>query len=224
MHLNWREPEGKTLSLEIAGILRDVRADAEKVPVLAVYIPYWIWPPWSPSIVVRTAADPAGVAASMRRMIHDTSPQTPVTRIETLRQGLDNAVSSRRFLTRLGVVFAVSATFLAMLGLYGVVSLAAARRRREIAIRMAVGASRPDIFRMVISQALRLTLISVAIGLFCGVGIERAIVSLLYGVRAADPTLYAAASAIVVAVGLLASVLPALRASGSDPVVALKYE
>jgi putative ABC transport system permease protein len=169
-------------------------------------------------------ADPAGIAASMRGMIHDTSPQSPVTRIETLRQGLDNAVSSRRFLTRLGVVFAVSATFLAMLGLYGIVSLATARRRREIAIRMAVGASHPDIFRMVISQALRLTLISVALGLFCGVGIERAIASLLYDVRAADPAVYAAACTIVVAVGLLASFLPALRAAGGDPVVALKYE
>jgi putative ABC transport system permease protein len=224
MHLNWREPEGKILSFEIAGILRDFRADAEKTPVLAVYIPYWIWPPWSPSIVVRTAADPAGVAASVRGMIHDTSPQSPVTRIETLRQGLDNAVSSRRFLTRLGAVFAVSATFLAMLGLYGVVSLGAARRRREIAIRIAVGASHPDIFRMVIAKALRLTLTSVALGLFCGVGIERAIVSLLYDVRAADPALYAGACAVVVVVALLASVLPALRAAGGDPVVALKYE
>jgi putative ABC transport system permease protein len=225
MHLNWRAPNsGKALSLEIAGIVRDFRADAEKTPVLAVYIPYWIWPPWSPSIVVRTAADPNGVAASVRAMVHDTDPQVPVTRIETLRQGLDNAVASRRFLTRLGAVFAASATFLAMLGLYGVVSLAATRRRREIAIRIAVGASRPGIFRMVISQALRLTLASVAVGLFCGVGIERAIVSLLYDVRAADPAVYAGACAIVIAVALLASCIPALRAAGVDPVVTLKYE
>jgi putative ABC transport system permease protein len=117
-----------------------------------------------------------------------------------------------------------SATFLAALGLYGVVSLAAARRRHEIAIRMSVGASHPDIFRLVILKAVRLTLASVAVGLFCGIGTERAIVSLLYDVRATDPKIYAGACVIVISVSLLASVLPAQRAASVDPVVALKYE
>ena len=121
-------------------------------------------------------------------------------------------------------VFAASATFLAALGLYGVVSLAAARRRHEIAIRMSVGASHPDIFRLVILKAVRLTLAGVAVGLFCGIGIERAIVSLLYDVRPTDPKIYAGAFVIVISVSLLASVLPALRAASVDPVVALKYE
>jgi predicted permease len=225
MHLKWRGPEnGKVLSLEVAGVLRDVRADAEKTPVLAVYVPYWIWPPWNPSIIARTAADPAGIAASVRRMIRNTDSQVPVTHAETLRQLLDSAVASRRFLTRLGVVFAVSATLLAALGLYGVVSLAAARRRREIAIRMAIGASHPDIFRMVILKAVRLTLASVAAGLVCGIGIERVMVSLLYDFRPADLPIYSGACGIVIAVGLLASLLPALRAARVDPVVALKYE
>lgn len=224
-HLKWRAPEtGKPLSLEVTGIFRDVRADAEKTPVLAVYIPYWIWPPWNPSLIVRTAANPAGIAASVRRMVHSTDSQVPVTRVETLRQVLEDAVASRRFLTRLGVVFAASATFLAALGLYGVVSLAAARRRREIAIRMAIGASHSGVFRMVVVKALKLTLTSVAIGLLCGFEIERAIASLLYDVHPADPAIHACACAIVIAVGLLASFLPALRAARTDPVAALKYE
>src|SRR5262249_30026099 len=150
--------------------------------------------------------------------------QVPITRVETLRQVLDSAVASRRFLTQLGAVFAASATFLAALGLYGVVSLAAAQRRHEIAIRIAVGASHPDIFRLVTLKAVLLTLASVAVGLFCGFGLERAIIRLLYDVRPTDPTIYAGACVIVISVSLLASFLPALRSASVDPVVALKYE
>jgi len=225
MHLQWQSrASGKPLSLEIAGVLHDFRANAEETPVLAVYIPYWIWPPWGPSVVVRSAADPAGIAASVQRMMRASYSEIPVTHVETLRQMLAGAVASRRFLTQLGVVFAGSATFLAALGLYGVIALAAARRRQEIAIRMAVGASRPDVFRMVVWQAARLTLVGVAVGAFCGMEIERAIASLLYAVRPAEPPIYAGACAIVLAVALLASFRPALRAARVDPLVALKYE
>lgn len=175
-------------------------------------------------MVVRSAADPAGIAAGVRRMLHDSYSEIPVTHVETLRQLLAGAVASRRFLTQLGVVFAASATALAALGLYGVIALAAARRRQEIAIRIAVGASRPDVFRMVIGQAARLTLAGVAVGAFGGMEIERVITSLLYGTRPADPFMYAAACAIVVAVAFVASFLPALRASRVDPLTALKYE
>ncbi len=225
MHFQWRPPgSGKPLSLEIAGVLHDVRANAEETPVLVVYIPYWIWPPWSPSVVVRSAADPAGIAANVQRMLRASYGEIPVTHVETLRQMLAGAVASRRFLTQLGVVFAASATFLAALGLYGVIALAAARRRQEIAIRIAIGASRPEVFRMVIWQAARLTLVGVAVGAICGMEIERVIASLLYAVRPAEPWIYAGACAIVLVVALLASFLPALRAARVDPLVALKYE
>jgi putative ABC transport system permease protein len=225
MHLQWQVPgTGKALSLEIAGVLQDVRADAEAAPPPVVYIPYWLWPPWNPSVVVRSAAGSAGIAGSVHRMLHDLYGEIPVTHVETLRQLLAGAVASRRFLTQLGVVFAASATALAALGLYGVIALAAARRRQEIAIRIAVGASRPEVFRMVIAQAARLTLAGVAVGAFCGFAIQRAITSLLYAARPGDPVMYATACAIVIAVALLASFLPALRASRVDPLAALKYE
>jgi predicted permease len=225
MHMNWRQPDtGKMLSLQVAGIVRDVRAEAEKTPILAVYIPYWIWPPWDPSIVVRTTADPMGIAAGIQRMIRSSYGEVPITRVETLRQMLDGAVASRRFLTRLGVLFAASATLLAALGIYGVVSLATARRRREIAIRMAVGASHPNIFGMVIGKAVKLAVGSAAVGVVSGIAVEKAIVSLLYDIRPAEPAVYLGTCAIVIAVGLLASFLPALRAARVDPVIALKYE
>jgi putative ABC transport system permease protein len=225
MHLRWRDPENqKMLSLEVVGVLRDVRANAEEAPLMAVYIPYWIWAPWNPSIVARTAADSAGIAPGVQEMVRRVYPEVPITRVQTLRQMLDGAVASRRFLTRLGGVFAASAIFLAALGLYGVVSLAASRRRHEIAIRMAIGASHPDVFRMVLGRAVKLTLASVAPGLLGGIGVERAIAGLLYNAHPAAPALYAGACGIVIAVGLLAGLLPALRAARVDPVIALKYE
>ncbi len=224
-HLKWRNPDsGKQLSLEVIGIFRDVRTDAEEASALTVYLPYWFWPPWDPSLVVRTNADPGGVAAAVRRTVRSIDNQVPVTHVETLRQMLDGAVESRRFLTRLGVVFAASATFLAALGLYGVLSLAAGQRRREIAIRMAIGASHPDVFRMVVAQAAGLTACSVAAGVLLATGVERSIRSLLYDVSPADMGTHAIACAIVIAVGLMASILPAMRAARVDPLAVLKYE
>jgi predicted permease len=227
MHMKWNQPDtGKELSLEVAGVLSDVRTEAEKAPIMVAYIPYWIWPPWGPSLVVRTASDhpSAGVAASVQRMIRRTHGEVPILRVETLRQMVDSAVASRRFLTRLGVVFAASAIFLAALGIYGVVALATARRRREIAIRMAVGATHSGIFRMVIGKAAKLATASAAVGLVGGIAAERALISLLYDVRPGDPAIYAGACLIVMAVGILASFLPALRAARLNPVLALKYE
>ena len=226
LHMAWSVPgTGKTITLEVAGVLRDVRAEAEKTPIQIVYIPYWIWAPWDPSLVVRAAGpDAAGIAASMRRMLHDTHGEIPIVRVETLRQILDGSVASRRFLTRLGIVFAASATFLAALGVYGVMALATARRRREIAIRLAVGATHPDIFGMLIGKGARLSAASALAGLAAGIAVARAIAALLYQVRPNDPPAFLAACGIVLAVGLLASLAPALRAARVDPVRALKDE
>jgi predicted permease len=225
MHMKWHRPDTmQEVRLEIAGIVRDVRTEAEKKPPLTVYVPYWIWAPWDPSLVVRTSADPAGVAGSVQRMIRRTHGEIPVLRVETLRETLYGATASRRFLTRLGVVFAVSATLLAALGIYGVVALATARRRREIAIRMAVGASHPDILGMVMGKAARLSAVSAVAGLAGGAALARAMMSLLYDVRPAEPWAYAMAAAVVVAVGLAASLIPAVRAARLNPVVTLKCE
>jgi predicted permease len=225
LHMRWFQPgSGKGLSLEIAGILHDVRAEAEKRAPLTVYIPYWIWPTWAPTIVVRTATDPAGVAAAVQRLIRQTHSEVPVTRVEALRDTLDEAVASRRFLTRLGDMFAASAVALAALGLYGVVALAATRRRREIAIRLAMGASHSKIVRMILAKAARLSVISATVGLAGGFALARAMTSFLYEVRPTDPVIYAAACGIALAIALAASAVPAFSASLVDPVVTLKYE
>ena len=225
MHMRWTQPgTGKALSLEVAGVLRDVRAEAEKKPPLTVYMPYWIWPPWNPTVVVRVSADPAGVVAGAQRLIRRSHGEVPVLRVDTLRDTLNDAVASRRFLTRLGVAFAAAAALLAMLGIYGVVALATTQRRREIAIRMTMGASHSKILRTVLAEAAALSVISSAVGLVGSFAVTRAMVSLLYEVRPADPIIYAVACAIVLAIALAASVVPATRAARVDPVVTLKYE
>jgi predicted permease len=225
IHMRWPQPDtGKSLTMEVAGVVRDVRAEAEKQPPLTVYIPYWIWPPWDPTVVVRASVDSAGVAAGVQRLLRRAHGEVPVLRVETLREALNVAVASRRFLTSLGLVFAASATLLAALGIYGVVALATARRRREIAIRITMGASHPKILRMVLAKAAGLSVISSAAGLAGGFALARAMVSLLYEVRPADPVVYAAACAIVMAIGLAASLIPAASAARLDPVVTLKYE
>ena len=223
--MRWHQPgTGKALSLEVAGVVRDVRREAEKKAPLTVYMPYWIWPPWGPTLVVRASGDPKGVATGVQRLIRRAHGEVPVILVETLRETLNHAVASRRFLTRLGIVFAASAAFLVTLGIYGVVALATARRGREIAIRMTMGASHSKILRMVLAETVALSGISSAAGLVCGFALARAMVSLLYEVRPADPVVYAAAWAIVVAIALAASLVPATRAARVDPVVTLKYE
>jgi putative ABC transport system permease protein len=225
MHMRWHQPgTGKTLSLEVAGIVCDVRADAEKKAPSTVYIPYWIWPPWNPTIVLKAAEDPAGVAAGVQRLIRRTHGEVPVTRVEALRDTLQEAVAPRRFLTGLAMLFAASAVFLATLGIYGVVALATAQRRREIAIRLAMGASHSKIMRMVLANAARLSALSAAAGLAGGFGLAGAMVGLLYEVRSADPVVYAMAFLIVVAIALAASLVPAIRAARVDPIMTLKYE
>ena len=224
-HMQWHQPDtGKSLSLEVAGVMRDVRAEAEKKPPLIVYMPYWIWAPWDPTLVVRASVDPAGVAVGVQRLLRRAHGEVPVLRVETLRDTLNEAVASRRFLTSLGAVFAASATFLAALGIDGVVALATAGRRREIAIRITMGASHPKILRTVLAKAAGLSIISSAVGLAVGFALARAMGSLLYEVRPADPMVYAVACAIVMAIGLAAGLVPAARAAWLDPVVTLKYE
>jgi ABC-type antimicrobial peptide transport system permease subunit len=187
-------------------------------------MPYWIWPPWGPSLVVRASVDSPAIAASVQRLLHRAHGEVPVLRVETLRDTVNEAVASRRFLTSLGAVFAASAAFLAALGIYGVVALATARRSREIAIRITMGATHPEILSIVLAKAAGLSVVSSAAGLAGGFALARAMVSLLYEVRPADPLVYAAACAIVIAIGLTASLVPAARAARLDPVVTLKYE
>jgi predicted permease len=225
MHLRWRPPgAGKTLFCRVTGIVADARTEADKQAPPIVYFPYWVWSPNEISLVVGTTADPRTAATDVRQTIKRLDSQIAIPREETLRNVLSAAVAPRRFVVSLALLFAGFATFLAALGLYGVISLSVAQRTHEIGIRIALGARRADVLRMVLAKGLKLSVAGVGVGLACALPLTRLITSLLYGVRPTDPMTLATACIALAAVTVLASYLPARRATKVDPLVALRYE
>jgi ABC-type antimicrobial peptide transport system permease subunit len=143
---------------------------------------------------------------------------------ETLQEVVNEAVAPRRFVATLGLSFAFFATFLAALGLYGVISLSVAQRTPEIGIRMALGARQADVLRMVIAKGLRVSLAGLAVGLAAAFPLTSLITSLLYGVKPTNPLLLAVVVLILGGVAGLASLIPGRRATRVDPIVALRHE
>lgn len=132
--------------------------------------------------MVRTAVDPGSTAAEIRVAVRDIDPLIPIPREQTMQEIVSEAVAPRRFVVTLGALFAGFATFLAALGLYGVISLSVAQRTHEIGIRISLGARRWDVLRMVLSRGLKLAL-GLAVGIACAIPLARLIASLLYGVK-----------------------------------------
>jgi ABC-type antimicrobial peptide transport system permease subunit len=141
-----------------------------------------------------------------------------------MEQVLTDSLSGRRFNMTLLMVFAALALVLAAVGVYGVMNYSVALRRRELGIRMALGAKTVDVLRLVLGQGLTLTLIGVGVGLLGAYGLTRLMASLLYGVAATDLLTFASVSGVLIAVGLVASYLPARRATKVDPLIALRSE
>jgi predicted permease len=225
MHLRWRPPDaGKTRFFRVAGIVADARAEADQKAPPIVYFPYWVWGPYEISLVVRTAANPGATTTDVRQTIRRLDSQIAIPREETLQDVVSQAVAPRRFVVSLAVLFAAFATFLAALGLYGVISLSVAQRTQEIGIRIALGASRRNVLRMVLAKGLRLALAGLGAGLACAIPLTRLITSLLYGVKPTDPATLATVCIALAGVTLLASYVPARRATRVDPLVALRYE
>jgi len=225
MHLRWHAPDtGKLLLCTVTGIVADARAEADQKAPFMVYFPYWVWAPNEVSLVVRTAADTGSTAAEIRAAVHELDPLIPIPSEQTMQDIVSEAVAPRRFVVTLGILFAGFATFLAALGLYGVISLSVAQRTHEIGIRMSLGARRGDVLRMVIGRGLKLALAGLAVGLAVGLLLIQLISSLLYGVSPTDPGSFAAVCVVLGFVAALASYIPARRATKVDPLAALRYE
>jgi ABC-type antimicrobial peptide transport system permease subunit len=175
-------------------------------------------------LVVRTDGDPMRLADPIRSQVAELEKDDVVRRVETIDAMLSRMLAQRRFAMTLLSLFAGIALTLATAGVYGLLHYSASRRTREIAIRMALGAERASVRRMVLKQGLRLTLAGVAIGVVGAVALTRALSSLLYGVTPTDPLTLAGVSLVLSGVALLASYLPAWRAAKVDPMAALRYE
>jgi predicted permease len=176
------------------------------------------------SWAIRTATGPLSQRVSVERELHAVDGQLPISRERTMEQVIAGAVSRQSFNMVLLSIFAGVAVVLAGIGIYGVMSYSVQQRKQEFGIRMALGADRSRMLRMVLEQGLKLAGFGVTLGLMLAYGVTRVLASLLFGVKASDPLTFAVAAATLAAVAVLAAYIPARRATIVDPAVALRYE
>jgi putative ABC transport system permease protein len=210
----------------VIGVVKDVRQnDFIAEPKMQMYLPYQQLKSLMPNaLVVRTAVDPLSLAASVRNAIWAVDKDQPVSNIDSMEHIVAGAVARQRFSMLLLAVFAALALVLAAVGIYGVMSYSVAQRTHEIGIRMALGAQRGDVLKLTIGQGLRLVVTGVIIGLAAAFVVSRVMSSLLFGISPTDPLTFITISLVLVSVAILASYIPALRASRVDPMFALRYE
>jgi putative ABC transport system permease protein len=210
---------------EVVGVTADVRSTSlDKDPVLIIYVPYWQRPQLAASLLVRTAMDPRGIAAGVREAIHRLDADVPIPKMQTLREVMSGSVAQRRFQMMLVMLFAAAALALAGFGIYGVVSYSVARRRTEMGIRMALGARTAGLQRMVLWQGIRPVVAGLAVGIGGALAAGRIVSSLLFQVSARDPVTIGGVSVVLLAVSVVAALVPARRATRVDPMKALRFE
>jgi len=220
-----RLPGAPNPDLEIIGVVSNGRTeDLTQAAEPEIYVSFWQMGAFSKHLVVRTAADPRAVAASIQRELRAVDPTSAVENLKTLEQIRDDSQASRSFAMQLLVGFAIIASALTLVGIYGVLSLSVAARRREIAIRTAVGAERRDILKLVFGEGLRLISGGVILGLAAAVILSQFLKAFLFGVKPTDPAILIGVGLSFVCVALLACWVPARRATKVDPLEALRYE
>lgn len=207
----------------IVGIARDVRNDGVEVPARpTIYIPFDQFPRASISLVVRTAADSTATVTALRAAVHDVAPTQPLYGIQTMTDVLGEVLSLRRFLLLLIGIFAGVAVLLGLVGVYGVLACLVGQRRREIAVRLALGATHSEIHWLVARRGLVMATAGVALGLATSVAVSRVLTGMLFSVSALDPLTYALAPALLLVVVMVASFLPAWRATRVQASAALR--
>ena len=209
---------------EIVGVVGDVKTGLDADTAAAMYISYKQAPRPYMTIVARTVSDPQAMTQAISRAVYGVDKEQALWNVRTMEQVLASSVSDRRFNMTLLMVFAGLALILATVGVYGVMNYSVTLRKRELGIRLALGAQTGDVMRLVLGQGLMLTLTGVGVGLVAAYGLTRLMESLLYGITATDLLTFASVSGILVVVGLLASYLPARRATKVDPMIALRSE
>lgn len=218
-------PPNSDVSHEIVGVVGDVRdAALSRKPGPMMYVPFAQAPLYGGEVVVRSSLSASSVAASIRQATHAIDKNLPVTDIESFPDVLGQSVSQERFRTFLLGSFSAIALVLAAVGIFGVISYSASQRTHEIGIRMALGAQRRDVLRLIVGQGARLALLGLSVGVVAALLLTRLMASLLYSVSATDPVTFAAVIIVLLGVALLASYIPARRAMKVDPMVALRYE
>ena len=211
--------------IEIVGVVRDgkYRTLGEEARPF-VYLPLLQDYDGEATLIARTHGSPATVAALLQRRLAEVDPRVPVFDVKTMDEHLRFTLLPARLAAAVLGLFGTVALLLAGLGLYGVMSYVVSQRRREVGIRMALGARPTDVVRLVVAQGMRLTICGVVGGLVAALVLTRLVAGFLYGIRPTDPWTFAAVTAVLAAVALLACLLPARRAAAVDPIVALRFE
>jgi predicted permease len=211
--------------LEIVGVAQDGKyAGLNEDPKSFVYRPLWQARLSSSSLIVRAETEPQQLIAAVRRELQELDPRLPIASVKTMTAQLSFALLPARLAASVLGGFGVLALVLAAIGLYGVISYSVARRTRELGIRLALGAQARDILQLVIGQGLRLVLLGVGCGLLAAFGLTRLLKTLLFGVSATDPLIFAGIALLLLVVALFACWLPARRATKVDPMMALRCE
>ena len=214
-----------TQPFEVVGVVGDVQGfDLDGQPRPQMYFPILQQPQDAVFLIIHGTQNPSAVSASLRGVIRSVDKNEPIASISTMEQLISQSVSEPRFRTLLLGIFAGLAFLLAVVGIYGIISYSVSQRTHELGVRMALGAERNDVLRLVVGQGMRLTLIGVAAGLLASLGLTRLLATYLYSVRPTDSVTFVVVSAVMLAVALLASYIPARRATKVDPLVALRYE
>jgi predicted permease len=217
--------ESKNSPSEIIGVVGDVRQmGLDTPPEPTVYWPHPELVLSEMTMVVRATNDPLALVAAVRNELQQMDPEQPMAAIATMDQLLSGSVSRARFTMLVIGVFAALALVLASVGIYGVIAYSVTQRTQEFGIRMALGANRRDILRLVLGQGTRLTLLGIGFGIVAALIVTRLMATLLYGISATDPLTFTGVALLLAIVALAACYLPARRATRVDPNVALRYE
>jgi predicted permease len=212
------------VSREIVGVVGAVRTyGLEEEPVKEIFLPY-LQGGWPTTLAIRTVGDPMSIASSVREAIRRLDDSLPPYDIKTLEQRVSDSVAPRRFLVTLMSLFALLALALAATGIYGVLSYLVAQRTREIGIRMALGATAGAVLRLILKRGMIFIFVGATVGLAGAIALTRLIKTLLFGVSPTDPATFAFIALLLVVVALIASYIPARRATKVDPMVALRHD
>jgi predicted permease len=219
--------DGNLKPLTIVGVVGDVRARGlDFPPSPIIYVDYrqrGMNGNSTPTIIMRSTEPAGDIVSAARSIFHELAPNVPV-KFSTFADEMGGWLADRRFLLLLVGLFAAVALILAAVGLYGVVAFYVALRTQEIGVRIALGAQRSDVLRLVLGQGSRMAALGVVVGIGASLAISRLMSSLLFGISATDPLTFAGVALLVSLIALAASYIPARRALRVDPVKALRYE
>ena len=212
-------------TFEVVGVAGDTKyRNLREAPRLAMYRPLTQSYNSSINLLVRTAGDPAKLAPAIQTQLHSLEPALTVFNLTTLSEHVGKSLYVERMESLLLTFFGLLALALTAVGIYGVVAYSVAQRTREVGIRMALGAQRKDVLRLILMKGLALIAWGTGFGLIGCYWLSRLVSSQVYGISAFDPATLATVAAVLLAVAMLASYIPARRATKVDPLVALRYE